>query len=165
MKRSDLIRLTNAIISSGNVLLREAGRLFKPHEISAAQFNVLTLLADAPQGLRQSVIAQQLVVDPSSTTYVVDLMESREWVKRVADGEDRRAWRIKLTPAGRALHEKVEPLYAAALRAMSRGLDPKTIIPMTNSLDEIQRAAHDAVSEVFVSSPIRPRVVRKKAGL
>jgi DNA-binding MarR family transcriptional regulator len=150
-------RLTNAIVASGSALLREAGRLFKPHGISAAQFNVLSLLADEPGGLRPSTLTAALVVEASSTTYVLDRMEELGWLKRIEDEDDRRALRIVLTKAGQALHAKVAPLYAAALREMLRNLDPANIVPMADALLEIQRAAHDAVDRVLASAAPAPR--------
>jgi DNA-binding MarR family transcriptional regulator len=145
-------RLTNAIVSSGNALLREAGRLFKPHGITAAQFNVLNLLADAPRGLRPSELTAALVVDPSSTTYVLDRMEVLGWLRRHADPRDRRATLIGLTAAGRKLHRRVTPCYVAALRETLRGLDGAKIVPLTAALGEIQQAAHAAVTTVLGAS-------------
>lgn len=151
----DLHRLTNTILASGNALLREGGRLLKPHGLSAVQFNVLHLLVDARAGLRPSELTAALVVDASSTTYVLDRMESLGWLQRRDDQADRRAWRIVLTPAGRALHDRVMPIYVTALRNMLRGLDPTVIGPMTRTLEEIQRAAHEAVETVLAVNPRR----------
>jgi DNA-binding MarR family transcriptional regulator len=150
---TDIKLLTNAIVRSGSALLREAGRLFKPHRISAAQFNVLNLLADAPEGMRPSVLASELVVDPSSATYVIDRMEAMGWLKRADDGRDRRAWRIVLTAAGRALHRDVAPLYVSALREMLHGLDPGRVVALTAALDGIQQAASAAVNTVLAAQP------------
>lgn len=149
---AELGRLTNAIVASGNALLREAGRLFKPHGITAVQFNVLALLADEPEGLRPSAITEAMVVEASSTTYVLDRMEALGWLKRAADSADRRALRIVLTKSGRALYAKVAPVYAAALRAMLAGLDPKTIAPLADTLTGVQTAAHEAVDRVLAAS-------------
>jgi DNA-binding MarR family transcriptional regulator len=151
----DLRRLTNGIVSSGNALVREAGRLFRPHGLSAVQFNVLHLLVDAPGGLRPSALTAALVVDASSTTYVLDRMEAAGWLRRRDDAHDRRASRIVLTPEGRRKHAAVAPLYAAALRETLRGLDPAKIAPLADALGEIQRAAHAGVSRVLHAAPRR----------
>lgn len=158
---TDIGQLTNAIVSAGNALLQEAGRLFKPHGISAAQFNVLNLLADASGGLRPSDLTQALVVDPSSTTYVLDRMETLGWLRRADDHDDRRAWRIVLTPAGRKLHERVAPLYAAALQQTMRGLDATRLAPLADALGEIQHAAHAAVDSVLTTQPQKRRPTRR----
>jgi DNA-binding MarR family transcriptional regulator len=145
----DIRKLIRSIVSSGNELLREAGRLFKPYGISAAQFNVLHLLAEAKVGMQQSDITRALVVDPSSTTYLIDRMEALGWIKRLADRTDRRVWLISMTPSGKKLHGSVAPLYEAALRETLRGLDQSRINPITEALVEIQRAASAAVESVL----------------
>ena len=150
---NDIRRLTNAIVSTGNTLLREAGRLFKPHGISAAQFNVLNLLAESPEGLRPSDLTQALVVDPSSVTYVLDRMEELRWLRRATDAADRRALRIVLTASGRELHSRVTPLYVMALRQTLRSFDAGRIEPLTRALSEIQQAAHAAVDSVLTAPP------------
>lgn len=157
----DIRRLTNAIVSAGNTLLREAGRLFKSHKITAAQFNVLILLSEAPAGLRASDLTAALVVDPSSITYVLDRMEARGWLRRVADHDDRRASRIVLTAAGRDLHRQVAPLYFAALQETLRGFSPDKIGPLTEALGKIQEAAHAAVDTVLATTPRRRQTPRR----
>ena len=158
---NDIRQLTKAIISTGNTLLREAGRLFKPHGISAAQFNVLMLLNESPDGVRPSDLTQALVVDPSSITYVLDRMEELGWLRRATDSDDRRAWRIVLTAAGRELHSQVAPLYTTALRQTLCNLDADRIEPLTHALSEIQQAAHAAVDTVLAAPPQRRRPARR----
>jgi DNA-binding MarR family transcriptional regulator len=141
-----------AVLSTGNELLREAGRLFKPHGLTAAQFNVLNLLSDEPNGLRPSDLTTALVVDPSSTTYLLDRMEQLGWLERVDHAEDRRAYRIELTTAGRELHRKVAPLYLTALRATMAGLPKGQVAAMTDALIQMQQAARGAVDAVLRDS-------------
>jgi DNA-binding MarR family transcriptional regulator len=152
--------LTNRIVASGGALLRLAGELFRPHGITAAQFNVLNLLVGAPEGMRPSELAGQLVVDPSSTTYLVDQMEAKGWLKRTDDRADRRAWRVVVTVAGRKMHQRVEPDYVAALREMMRGLGAADLPALTKTLTEIQAAADAAVHRVLASRPAKRRLPR-----
>jgi DNA-binding MarR family transcriptional regulator len=147
----DVRRLTRAILASGNALLREAGRLFRPYNISAVQFNVLTLLAEAPAGLRPSELAAALVVDASSTTYVVDRMTAFGWLRRMDDRSDRRAWRIVLTPQGTKIHAEIAPVYLAALRAMLRSLDGTDLANLCESLEAVPQAARSAVDAVLAT--------------
>ena len=141
----DPARLANAIIATGSTLLREAGRLFKPHGVTAVQFNVLHLLSDVPGGLRPSELTAALVVDASSTTYVMDRMETLGWLKRVDDKADRRAWRVVLTPAGQKRHAALAPLYFAALGEMLRRLRRTDVARVVAALEGIPAAAHAAV--------------------
>lgn len=159
----ELGRLTNAIVASGNALVREAGRLFKPHGITAVQFNVLALLADEPDGLRPSALTAALVVEASSTTYVLDRMEELGWLKRVKEEADRRAFRIVLTKSGCILHARVAPVYAAALRGMLASFESATIAPLADTLTSLQTAAHDAVDRVLAANAAKKPALRRKA--
>ena len=153
----DIRQLTHAVVAAGNALLREANRLFKRHGISAVQFNVLNLLADEPEGLRPSDITGALVVDASSTTYVLDRMEALGWVQRIDHRDDRRAYRVVLTPAGRDLHGRIVPEYQAALKLTVQQVGARRIAPLIAELAEIQRAAHAAVDAVIVQRDPMPR--------
>ncbi len=99
--------------------------------------------------MRPTSLTEALVVDASSTTYVIDRMESLGWIKRTEDRSDRRANLIVLTNAGRRMHSKVSPLYLAALREMLSGLDPERLSSMAKALAEIQATAHEAVDAVL----------------
>lgn len=114
--------LTNAVVSCGNLLVREAARIFRPHGITPAQFNVLNLLVLNGDSMRPSEIAQSLVVDPASTTYLMNQVEERGWIQRVDDPADRRACLVVISAEGRAKVSEVVPLYRAALAETARHL-------------------------------------------
>lgn len=146
-------RITNLIVSTGNILLKEAGRLFRPHGITAAQYNVLNLLGAAPDGLRQRELAAAMVVDPSSTTYAVDSLEGMGYVRRREDKADRRAWRVVLTVRGRGKLARVTPLYEAALRHVTEAIGAAEIELLEKTLSGIKLAASGAVDTALEAGP------------
>jgi DNA-binding MarR family transcriptional regulator len=156
---ADIRLLAVAVVATGNALVREAGRLFKPQGVSAGQFNILNLLAEEPAGLRPSTVAAALVVDPSSATYQLDRMEARGWLRRVREGGDRRAWRVSLTAAGRAMQARVTPLYFQALRGMAAGLKGVKFGATAVAVARMQDAARVAVDQVLVA----PRPGRRRS--
>lgn len=107
-------RLLHDLVATADLLLRESQRLFRPHGVTTAQFNVLNLLGGAPDaaGYSQRELADLLVVDRSNVTGLIDRMEAAGWVRRADDAADRRVYRVQLTPAGRRLWQKVAPGYA-----------------------------------------------------
>jgi len=111
------MELVVQILRTADVLLRESREVFRAHGISPAQFNVLNVLADHPEGLSQREISDILVVDRSNVTGLIDRMSAAGWVRREAVPGDRRAWRVRLTPAGRALWKEAFPDYAGAVGA------------------------------------------------
>ncbi len=138
--------LSVSVVRAGNILQREAGRLFRPLEITAAQFNVFNLLGASSDGLRATEITQSLVVDPSSTTYLVDQLEKRGWAKREPDPDDRRAMRILLTSEGRDSHRKLVSLYHLALQQMSESFSKEELSAALPFLEKLPTAAVEAVN-------------------
>lgn len=164
MSAPSIKELTNAMVSGGNGLLREANRLFRPYGVTAAYFNVLNLLIDAPDGLRPSELTRSLVVDPSSTTYVLDQMEKRGWIKREREPSDRRAYRILIAAEGKRLHAQVAPLYQAALTEMSKGVSIRDVELVSKTILKIQHAAEAAIDRVIANNPFTPPSTKKTPG-
>jgi DNA-binding MarR family transcriptional regulator len=73
-----------------------------------------TALWMANQPLSMGELSTQLACDPSSATGIVDRLERKGLVRRVADPADRRAKRVELTPDGRKLRRRIEQRVMAA---------------------------------------------------
>ncbi len=122
MPAPSALELTTAVVTAADALLRESQRLFRPHGLTAAQFNVLNVLAGRPAGLSQRELGDLLVVDRSNVTGLLDRMGEAGWVRRSDDAADRRIYRVTLTPAGRRLWLAVEPRYRAVAGQVAGGL-------------------------------------------
>lgn len=132
-------------LRTANTMVRASRRIFRPYGLSEAQFNVLNVLA-APEsagGVTQREISDILVVDRSNVTGLLDRMESAGWVRREHVPGDRRAWSVRLTPAGRRLWEKCEPAYTRAVRAAMAPLAPEKMKVALAVLAELERQAAD----------------------
>jgi DNA-binding MarR family transcriptional regulator len=143
VKSQSSFELTTAVLKTADAFLRESQRLFRPHGLTAAQYNVLNVLAPQPAGLSQRELSDALVVDRSNVTGLIDRMEKAGWVRRADDPADRRVYRITLTPAGRKLWSKVEPRYRAAIENVTQGVPIRQMTVCTELLNELsRRAAH-----------------------
>ena len=144
--------LIHEIVATADLFLRESTRLFRPHGLTAAQFNVLNILAgpNAERGLSQRELADTLVVDRSNVTGLVDRMESAGWVRRADDPADRRVYRVQLTAAGRKLWQKTAPAYADVVRQVTSRLG--------------ERQMRDAVALLATLREDATRWVAPKAG-
>jgi len=114
-------QLVHDIVATADLFLRESARLFRPQGLTAAQFNVINLLAapEVQRGLSQRELADMLVVDRSNVTGLIDRMEKAGWVRRADDPSDRRVYRVQLTAAGRKLWQQVAPGYADVVRQVT----------------------------------------------
>ncbi|MBS0633591.1 MAG: MarR family transcriptional regulator [Verrucomicrobia bacterium] len=141
MTSDDASQLVTAVLAASAALLRESERLLRPHGLTAAQFNVLRILADEPEGLSQRALGDRLVVDRSSMTGLLDRMERAGMVRRTDHPEDRRVYQVRLTPAGRTLWEKAEPHYVAAVRQVTAGLGAKRRVECLATLRTLEANA------------------------
>ncbi|MFI6443672.1 MarR family winged helix-turn-helix transcriptional regulator [Kitasatospora sp. NPDC050543] len=121
---------------------REYEEAAAARSLTGAQAKVLALLRRGPMPMRH--IAQTLSCEPSNITGIVDRLESRGFVTREADRQDRRVKLVAATEAGAAASEELreslnfarEPLAALAeeeratlrdlLRRMLEGAGPGT---------------------------------------
>lgn len=94
----------------GRQLLAESG-------LSLADFEVLVVLSDAPQGrCRAYELCRQLQWEKSRLSHHLTRMERRGLVSREGCGSDRRGAHIQLSPAGRDAIEAAAPRHVDAVR-------------------------------------------------
>jgi DNA-binding MarR family transcriptional regulator len=142
--RSELIA---AVMSTADAFLRESQRLFRPHGLTAAQYNVLNVLAGSDEGMSQRELGEVLVVDRSNVTGLLDRMEKSGWVKRSDDPRDRRVYRVSLTAAGRQLWRRVNPLYVESVARVTEGFSEARLKSGLSLLSAMEKAAKSAVRE------------------
>lgn len=133
--------LASAVMATADAFLRESHRLFRPHGITGAQYNLLNVIAGADHGLSQREIGDLLVVDRSNITGLIDRMEKAGWVKRTDHPEDRRVYRVILTPAGRKLWEAVRPRYAAVVAQLTQELSEQKMNDALAVLRHLEKGA------------------------
>jgi DNA-binding MarR family transcriptional regulator len=66
-----------------------------------------------PQGLTQSGLNRLIASDPNTIGALVERMESMGWITRGRHEQDRRAYRLRLTPAGRETYQRVREIAIA----------------------------------------------------
>ncbi|WP_428562392.1 MAG: MarR family winged helix-turn-helix transcriptional regulator [Solidesulfovibrio sp. DCME] len=99
------------------------------HDVTPEQWVVLYRLYEAP-GLSQAELGERTVKDKTTITRILDRLSDKALLTRRRDPHDRRSQRIALTPAGRALVERLVPLvraYAAAAFADVPDQDSETL--------------------------------------
>jgi len=65
------------------------------------RFDLMAQLERFPKGLRMNELSRRMMVTGGNVTGITDLLEREGLVERVADPDDRRAWLVRLTRAGR----------------------------------------------------------------
>jgi len=90
--------------------------------------------------LRLQVLAQEMFLDKSTASRVIDTLERKGYVSRVEDDEDRRAVRIQATDSGRELYAKIRADLIAEERAMIENLSAEARQGALSLLRQITRA-------------------------
>lgn len=103
------------VLEAAGKLKKAATRLFRDHRLSPAQFNVLHLLAAAPEGLKAGALASGLLVDPSNITGLLRRLAADGLVADQAAPADGRSRVVRLTARGRARWQKANTAYTRAL--------------------------------------------------
>ena len=109
------------------------------YDVSVTQcYAVETLVKKG--ALRLQVLAQDMFLDKSTASRVIDTLERKGYVSRVEDDEDRRAVRIQATDAGRELYEKIRADLIAEERVMIENLSAEARQGALSLLRQITRA-------------------------
>jgi len=133
--------LVSAVMATADAFLRESQRLFRPHGLTAAQYNLLNVVAESTEGLSQRALGDRLVVDRSNITGLIDRMETAGWVRRKDHPVDRRSYLVELTPAGRKLWREITPRYLAVVSQVTGGFSGKRMREMVRNLQQLEIAA------------------------
>ena len=141
--KQDLDQIVETII----YLVTESRRLSRDESsrygVTPTQLSVLKLLHEIGD-LRLGDLSRRIQAQNSTVTGIVDRMEEAGLVARERDAEDRRAWKIVLTPRGRqvATRADVRPwdTLRAALEALPRADKRKLIEILRQVAQEVARA-------------------------
>lgn len=86
-------------------------RRIAPLGATPDQFTVLRNLVEGdPEGLTQCQLADLMSSDPNTIASLLERMENTGWIERQPHERDRRAYRIRLKPAGRRKFKELREL-------------------------------------------------------
>ncbi|MGE0870533.1 MAG: MarR family winged helix-turn-helix transcriptional regulator [Kofleriaceae bacterium] len=142
------------IVETAIYLQTESRRLAREqcakHGITATQLNVLKLLQTVGE-LSLSEVGKRMAATNSTVTGIIDRMTAASLVEREQSTEDRRVWKIRLTPEGRAMAKKVDVAPWEILRGAVTALPPTELEQLITTLakvaDNVERVVGDATKE------------------
>lgn len=117
-------------------------------DVTLPQYRALVLLAYS--GDRRTVdLANDLEVNSSTATRLIDRLVRRKLVKREVHPEDRRATRVQITAAGRAVVEAVMQHRRIEVQRILRKVPADSRRAIVESLDVLRRAAGEAPEQTW----------------
>lgn len=110
------------------------------YDITAGQYLILSLVSR--EGGRSSAeLARRAFVTPQSMNEVIGALESKGYIKRTEDPDNRRILQVSLTAQGRRLHDKCEKSVDGAEANFHRSLSPKKLAEFRATMERLLAAA------------------------
>ncbi len=135
--------------------------------ITLARFDYLAQLQRHPDGLRMNALSRYLMVTGGNITGLTDQLAKEGLVERVDDPDDRRSWRVALTPKGRSDFAAMAAEHETWLTAMFEGLgagDKDQLFAQLGRLrvhlaqhQATREAAPPAAAAAAAATPLRKR--------
>ena len=98
------------------------GRLRAEFGTTLPRFDLMAQLERHAGGLKMNELSQRLMVTGGNVTGITDQLESEGLVVREPDPADRRAYTVKLTPAGRRLFARMAAAHEQWVIGLFSGL-------------------------------------------
>ncbi|RJO77088.1 MarR family transcriptional regulator [Nocardia panacis] len=104
---------------------QELKQFFAQYDIENWEFDVLATLrrSGGEEGLTAGALIKVAMVTSGAITNRIDRLVARGWVERTPCPQDRRAVRIRLTPEGRELTDRLLPAHLDNEQRILRALD------------------------------------------
>ncbi len=128
--RADLLVLLNDL---ARLIRTEADKRARSHGMTRAQWMILSRLERAP-GMSQRELAEILEVEPITVGRLVDRLEGRLLVERRPDPDDRRIWRLHLTPEAAPVLSALDVQREAIRKLVSEGVSEPALDQLTETL-------------------------------
>jgi DNA-binding MarR family transcriptional regulator len=112
-------------------------RLRATFGITLPRFDMMAQLERHPEGMRMGELSKRMMVTGGNVTGITDQLEREKLVQRVPDPSDRRAWAVRLTPAGRTAFAEMAAVHERWIDEMLADIpaeDKSALIGMLTSM-------------------------------
>jgi DNA-binding MarR family transcriptional regulator len=113
-------------------------RLRERFGVSLPRFDYLAQLHRHPDGLRMNALSRYLMVSGGNVTGLTDELEKDGLVTRDDDPDDRRSYRVRLTPVGRKAFEGMAREHEGWVVELFAGLEPNHKQALYDSLGRLR---------------------------
>ncbi len=102
------------------------------------RFDLMAQLERNPRGLRMTELSKRLMVTGGNVTGITDQLVEEGLVKREPDPDDRRAFVVRLTPAGRRTFDRMAKEHEAWIVELFAGLSEAEMARMYGLLARLK---------------------------
>jgi DNA-binding MarR family transcriptional regulator len=120
------LRLWLRLLTCTQLIEREVrARLRERFDTTLPRFDLMSQLWRYPQGLKMNALSRHLMVTGGNVTGIVDPLERDGLVERAPEPADRRAYRVRLTRAGRKAFAEMAVAHEAWIVELLAGLSQR----------------------------------------
>jgi DNA-binding MarR family transcriptional regulator len=141
-----LLTCTNLIEGS----IRQALR--RQFDSTLPRFDLLAQLERAPDGMKMSELSRRLMVTGGNVTGLADQLEKEGLLARESVQSDRRATRLKLTPAGRRRFAEMASLHERWVVDMMDRLDRDEQVTLHRLLGKLKRGLNGSRDDAEIAT-------------
>jgi DNA-binding MarR family transcriptional regulator len=113
-------------------------RLRSEFDITLPRFDLMAQLERHPNGMRMGELSKRMMVTGGNITGITDQLEQEKLVVRVAVANDRRAYKVKLTAAGRRAFKRMATVHEAWIVELFSGLQHEQKNVMFDLLSQVK---------------------------
>ena len=114
-------------------------RLRAEFGITLPRFDLMAQLDRHPEGLRMGELSKRLMVTGGNVTGITDQLEQEGLVVREAVPDDRRAYSVRLTPAGRRAFTRMASVHEGWITELMGGLNGQEKATLIGLLSTMKR--------------------------
>lgn len=141
------LRLWLRLLTCTQLLERRVrARLRERFDTTLPRFDLMSQLWRYPAGLKMNELSRHLMVTGGNVTGIVDPLEREGLVERAAEPADRRAYRVRLTRAGRKSFGDMARAHEEWIVEVLGGLTRREHAELYRLLAKVKRVTLEAAS-------------------
>ena len=118
---------------------RIRGELRDKFEMTLPRFDLMAQLERTPDGMKMNELSRRMMVTGGNVTGITDQLVQEDLVERVQVPGDRRAYRVRLTPRGRAQFAAMAHAHEAWVLDAFRALSEREIETLHRLLGKVKQ--------------------------
>jgi DNA-binding MarR family transcriptional regulator len=142
------LRLWLRLLTCTQLIEREVrARLRERFDTTLPRFDLMSQLWRYPGGLKMKELSRHLMVTGGNVTGIVDPLEKQGLVERTAEPADRRAYRVRLTRAGRKAFAEMARAHEEWIVELLAGLSRREHAEVFRLLGRMKQVTMEARHE------------------
>ncbi len=139
---ADELRLWLRLLTCTQLIERNIrSALREKFDTTLPRFDLMAQLERAPKGLKMNELSRRLMVTGGNITGITDQLVNEGLVERMSVEGDRRAYLVRLTPAGRASFETMAHEHETWITQAFAGLGEKDMAQLHKLLGRVKDSA------------------------